>query len=405
MSRTICVTDDTPLEKDFDSRTALAEASRCLLCHDAPCSEACPAGTDPARFIRSLRFKNIWGAAETIRENNPLGGSCAMICPVNELCENACVRAGLDTPVKIAKLQRFVTKKEREMDMNILKAGAPNGKKIVCIGAGPASLACASVLARAGCQVTIIEQSSRAGGMLALGIPHFRLPQEIIDFDLAQIEKLGVEFRYNTSVSANDLDTLSTQYDAVFIGAGLWKPKTLDLPGKNLDGVVHALDYLQNARRYEPSEQGNRIVVVGDGDVAMDCATTAQALGADSVKLVFCRPIAEASANIVETLLAVNMGVPILTEFFPKTINGKNGRITDILFTGADGQSSLTLPADKLILAVGQERSDEWTSLQKHKGVFAGGDWANGGKTVVEAIAEGKKAAEAILDTLDVQAQ
>lgn len=404
MSRTICVTDDTPLEKDFDSRTALAEASRCLLCHDAPCSSACPAGTDPARFIRSLRFKNIWGAAETIRENNPLGGSCAFVCPVNELCEGACLRAGLDRPIEIAKLQRFVTGRERAMDMHILKTGPSSGQKVACIGAGPASLACASVLARKGCQVTIFEQSSQPGGMLALGIPRFRLPQEIIDFDLARIEKLGVEFRYNTTVSTSDLEPLKEQFDAVFIGAGLWKPKTLDLPGKNLDGVVHALDYLQNARRYEPSEKGNRIVVIGDGDVAMDCATTAQTLGADSVKLVFCRPIAEASANIAETLLAVSMGIPVVTEFFPQKINGKNGRVTDISFTGADRQSVMNLQTDKLILAVGQERSEELASVSRQKGLFSGGDWANGGKTVVAAIAEGKKAAASIIDYLDLRA-
>lgn len=404
MSRTICVTDDTLLEKDFDSRTALAEASRCLLCHDAPCSEACPAGTDPARFIRSLRFKNIWGAAETIRENNPLGGSCALICPANELCESACVRAGLDQPVRIAKLQRFVTEQERKMGMHILKTGPSNGKKVACIGAGPASLACASVLAREGCRVTILEQSSRPGGMLALGIPRFRLPQETIDFDLAQIEKLGVEFRYNTTVSTSDLDLLVKQFDAVFIGVGLWKPKTLDLQGKNLDGVIHALDYLQNARRYEPSEKGNRVVVIGDGDVAMDCATTAQALGAESVKLVFCRPIADASANIAETLLAVSMGIPVVTEFFPQKINGKNGRVTNIHFTGADRQSVMNLQTDKVILAVGQERSEELAGVTKQKGIFSGGDWANGGKTVVAAIAEGKKAAASIIDYLDLPA-
>lgn len=404
MSRTICVTENTPLEKGFDSRTALAEASRCLLCYDAPCSKACPAGTDPARFIRSLRFRNIRVAAETIRENNPLGASCALICPVNELCEGACVRAGLDRPIEIAKLQRFVTEQEREMDMDILKAGVPNGKKVACIGAGPASLACASVLAREGCQVTIIEQSSQPGGMLSLGIPRFRLPQDIIDYDLAQIEKLGVEFRLDTTVSTSDIDALTKQFDAVFIGAGLWKPKTLDLPGKNLDGVIHAIDYLQNARKYGPSEKGNRIVVIGDGDVAMDCATTAQALGADSVKLVFCRPIADASANIAETLLAVSMGIPVVTEFFPQKINGQNGHVTDIGFTGADTQSVMNLQTDKVVLAVGQERSDELADVARQKGLFSGGDWVNGGKTVVEAIAEGKKAAESIIDYLGLAA-
>ena len=141
MSRTISDMENRDLEKGFDARAAMAEAARCLLCHDAPCSAACPAGTDPARFIRSLRFSNLWGAAETIRENNPLGASCSRICPVNELCEGACARSRLDAPVKIAKLQRFITDEERRLDMHILEAGAPNGKKVACVGAGPASLA------------------------------------------------------------------------------------------------------------------------------------------------------------------------------------------------------------------------------------------------------------------------
>ncbi len=236
--------------------------------------------------------------------------------------------------------------------------------------------------------------------MLSFGIPPFRLPQEIVDFDLSRIEKLGIEFFCDTHLTAHDLDNLLERYDAVFVGTGLMKPKTLDLPGKELDGVHHALDWLKTARLEKPSEKGNRIVIIGDGDVAMDCSTTAASLLAANVKLVYCRPIAFASANIDETLLAVKMGIPVLAEFFPKEIRGENGKVTGIVFTGADNVSTLTLATDKVILAVGQEKADDLASLPEHPRLFAGGDRVNGGSTVVAAIASGKRAARAILDTL-----
>ena len=400
MSRIVRVMENRELEKGFDARSAMAEASRCLLCHDAPCSNACPAGTDPARFIRSLRFDNIRGAAETIRENNPFGASCSRICPANELCEGACLRSRLDRPVEIARLQRFITDEERRHNLHFLKPGTPNGKRIACIGAGPASLSCAARLAQEGCRVTVFEKTDKPGGMLSLAIPPFRLPQEIVDFDLSRIEELGIEFVCDIALSADDISNLLAQYDAVFVGTGLWKPKTLDLPGKELDGVFHALDWLKTARTEKPSEQGNRLVIIGDGDVAMDCATTAVSLLAAHVKLVFCRPIAFASANIAETLLAVNMGVPVITEFFPQEIRGENGKVTHIAFTGADGVSSMTLAADKIILAVGQEQDDTIAALPDHPRLFAGGDRVNGGSTVVAAIASGKRTAQAILDMI-----
>src|SRR3712207_3709810 len=171
-----------PAEKDFNIRTAMEEATRCLLCEDAPCSKGCPAGTNPGKFIRSIRLRNFKGAAETIRENNILGGTCALVCPYGNLCEKECARCGIDEPIKIGKLQKFVIEQEKIFDMQTLKAPKNKvGKKVVCVGAGPASLACAAKLAMAGIDVTIVEQYERAGGVLTYGITPSRLPQDVVE--------------------------------------------------------------------------------------------------------------------------------------------------------------------------------------------------------------------------------
>ena len=203
----------------FTHRTAMEEAARCLLCHDAPCSQGCPAGTDPAKFIRSIRFRNVKGAAETIRENNILGGSCARVCPYDRLCEEACSRCGIDKPIQIGKLQRYAIEQEKVFKMKILKAPAKKkAAKVACVGAGPASLAAAAELAKAGYRVTIFEREEKAGGVLTYGIVPSRLPQAVVDHDIAQVKGLGVKFEFGKEVKAADLE----EYDAVFVGTGLW---------------------------------------------------------------------------------------------------------------------------------------------------------------------------------------
>ena len=178
----------------FNHRTAMEEAARCLLCHDAPCSQGCPAGTNPAKFIRSIRFRNVKGAAETIRENNILGGTCARVCPYDRLCEEACSRCGIDKPIQIGKLQRYAIEQEELFGMKTLEAPAEKKGNVACVGAGHASLACAAELAKAGYAVTIIEREAKAGGVLTYGIVPSRLPQSVVDHDIAQVEGLGVKF-------------------------------------------------------------------------------------------------------------------------------------------------------------------------------------------------------------------
>ncbi len=383
----------------FNHRTAVEEAARCLLCHDAPCSKGCPAGTDPAKFIRSIRFRNIKGAAETIRENNPLGGTCARICPYDRLCEEACSRCGIDRPIEIGKLQRYAIEQEEIFEMNILEAPETvQGEKIACIGAGPASLACSAELAKAGYQVTVFEREEKAGGVLTYGIVPSRLPQDVVEHDIRQIEKLGVEFRFGKEVSVCELSA----FDAVFVGIGLWEPKLPEIDGIHLKGVYSALEYLKEARtKKEGFEKGTKVVVVGGGDVAVDCAVTAKLLGAEEVRMVYRRTLEEAPGNMTEFQYALSLGIGITTNMAPSALRGKE-RVEFAEFKGRDALSELKISCDTVIFAIGQRGADMGKAMEADN-VFAAGDIVNGGKTAVEAVAEGKATAADIIKYLDMK--
>ena len=192
-------------ENGWNVRLVMEEAARCLLCDDAPCSHDCPAGTDPGKFIRSIRFKNFKGAARTIRNNNILGASCAEICPRERLCEKACSRCGIDRPIQIGRLQAFAMDQEKIFKMKTLEAAASNGKKVLCIGAGPSSLSVAAELAKMGCDVTIVDENEKAGGLLRYGITPSRLSDEVIDQDIDAVKSLGVKFEMNKRIEKKDL--------------------------------------------------------------------------------------------------------------------------------------------------------------------------------------------------------
>lgn len=391
----------------FTPRTAMEEAARCLLCHDAPCSKGCPAGTDPAKFIRSIRFRNVKGAAETIRENNILGGTCAHVCPYNRLCEEACSRCGIDRPIQIGLLQRYAIEQEEALGMKTLKAPAEKkAAKVACIGAGPASLACAAKLAQEGYEVTIYEAEAKAGGVLTYGITPSRLPQSVVDHDIKQVEDLGVKFVFNTKVDSARFAELQKEYKAIFIGVGLWQTKLPDIPGTDLPGVMAAADFLKKARTTgESFNPGKKVVVVGGGNVAMDCAVTAKLLGADTA-IYYRRSIEEAPAEMEELQHVLELGVSITTGFAPAEVTG-SGKVEGMKFKGRDGVSEASVACDTVIFAIGQgaeavpapvkvnEKGLVVVSGSKTnvEGVFAGGDIAHGGKTVVEAVAAGKVAA------------
>ena len=402
----------------FTHRTAMEEAARCLLCHDAPCSKGCPAGTDPAKFIRSIRFRNPKGAAETIRENNPFGGTCARVCPYDKLCEEACSRCGIDRPIEIGKLQRYAIEQEEAFGMKTLKAPeAKKAGKVACVGAGPASITCAAELAKAGYHVTVFEKEAAAGGVLTYGIAPSRLPKKVVDNDIQKIKDLGVKFEFGKAVG-DGTDLSAMGFDAIFIGAGLWGVNLPDIPGADLKGVYAAADFLKNARTQgEGFKFGDKVVVVGGGDVAVDCAVTAKLLGASETRIVYRRTIEEAPANMDEFQYALSLGIGITTNMAPATLEG-GPSVEYAVFKGRDGKSDLRIAADAVVFAIGQ-KPDDMTKIAPvaltEKGaikadengktnvpnVFAAGDVVNGGNTVVEAVKAGKDAAASIIAYLE----
>lgn len=392
--------------KAYNIRTAMEEASRCLLCYDAPCSEACPAKTDPGKFIRSIRFRNFKGAAETIRENNPFGGSCSLICPHAKLCEEACSRTGIDKPINIGRLQEFAVEQERVYDMKVYKrAENKNGKKVVCIGSGPASLTCASVLAREGYEVDVFEAEERPGGILTYGINPSRIDQEIVDYDISLIEDLGVNIICNKRIPREELENLKKEYDAVHVGIGLTESKII--AGEDIDtsleGVEAALEFLKEARTGQlKTLEGENVIIIGGGDVAMDCALTAHQLGANT-KIVYRRSIEEAPANVEELNVVQAMGIPIITEFSPVETLADGNKLRSVKFDSRDNLSNMELKTSRLIFAIGQKRAEDFKEFEVSEGVFSSGDIKNDGDTVVQAVAEGKEVALKMIEFMSAR--
>ncbi|MHB8276081.1 MAG: FAD-dependent oxidoreductase [Candidatus Humimicrobiaceae bacterium] len=404
---------------------AIEEASRCLLCYEAPCSKACPAGTNPEKFIRSIRFRNIKGAVETIREANILGASCARVCPVDKLCECACSRTSIDRPIDIGGLQRYVMDFEQHLGLKVLEAPTAVLEKVAIVGAGPAGLSAASYLALRGYKVTIFEEKEKAGGMLTYGIVPSRLPQDIVDYEVSLVKELGVAFQFNMKIGRDlSLEQLKNNgFRAICIATGLQDSIPLKIPGLNLEGVTTAAQFLGIAKPTKGEmEVPDNVIIVGGGDVAMDCAITAKDLGAKNVIVIYRRTISEMPAGKAEIEHVRNLGISIIPNFALTKILREGGKIKGIKAVGlhwkdrntsTEEDCSLSLKAEMVIQAIGQkpedisfigvrvsskglivsDPSDGKTSVEE---IYAIGDIINGGKTVVEAVAHGKAAACAI---------
>ena len=388
----------------FDGLTVTEEASRCLLCHDAPCSKACPAGTNPDKFIRSVRFRNFKGAAETIRMNNALGAVCARVCPTEKYCQKGCSRSGIDRPIDIGRIQRFVTDFEEANNMEILEKKPQNGKSVGVVGSGPAALQAAATLTMLGYTVEVYEKEKVLGGMLRL-IPEYRLPNHIIDKEIGRIEKFGVKFHTGVEVGHKvSLEELKAKHDAVLLAPGYSYGKMLPLFDGN-DKVVKAIDFLREVKaKAGKVSVPNNVLVVGGGDVAMDVVTTLKLLGAENVTDVVYEEFKEFKASKKELEGAQKLGVTIIDGYIPTAVDG-----TKVTFEHRVIKAKVEIEADLIILAVGQIPVVAGLGLELVKGevnegspyvtkdpkVWVCGDIAHSAydKTVVGGVRTGKEVA------------
>jgi len=403
------VLTDEQLERNFaeiapplTNDAALLEANQCLYCHDAPCTIACPTHIDVPAFIKKIATGNLRGSARVILDANPFGHSCARACPVEVLCEGACVLKTRDEqPIKIALLQRHATDYVLEHKVKLFKAGKPTGKRVAIVGAGPAGLSCARNLRIMGHAVTVFESRSQPGGLNTYGIAEYKLKADVALAEVQDILDLGVELK--TGVTVESIDQLLTQYDAVFVGVGLGNTKQLGIPGEDLAGVIDALSFIEHLKThpYRETDVGRRVVVIGAGNTAIDAVTQAKRLGAATATIVYRRGEADMPCYHYEYELAKRDGCGFRLNAAPQRIIANGSGAVSGLEVRTGGGSE-TIPCDMVIVAIGQGDRTELAWPKEHARVFTGGDCANGGAEIVNAAAAGVAAAKQIHEMLTV---
>ena len=408
---------------------ALLEANTCLYCYDAPCTLACPTHIDVPSFIKKIASGNLRGSARVILDANPMGHSCARACPVEVLCEGACVLNDRDEqPIKIALLQRHATDWALTHDYQPFVAGPPKNKRVAIIGAGPAGLSCARDLRREGYAVTIFERRAQPGGLNSFGIAEYKMRPPIALAEAKMVLDLGVELKTGVRVGTDvTMADLRREYDAVYVAVGLGDTKRLGIPGEDMSGVADALTFIEHLKShpYPLTRVGRHVVVVGAGNTAIDAATQAKRLGAERVTIVYRRGVDDMSAYAYEYELAKKDGVEFRFHTIPKAIVG-NGQVRGIECVrgelgppGTEGKRALrevpntshVIECDTILCALGQQPRDDLARAlglrvngsqlaSDDPRVLVGGDCGNGGAEIVNAAAEGVQAAKRIHDLL-----
>jgi glutamate synthase (NADPH/NADH) small chain len=403
------------LHPSLDSQSAAAESNRCLFCFDAPCTAACPTHIDVPRFIKKIASGNLRGSALTILDANILGLSCSRVCPVDVLCEGSCVMHRYNKPIEIGLLQRYamehfyasptpfsapapftpaanladpavhvadpavhVADQSRDREGAVLN--------IACIGAGPASLSCAAELRRRGHSVTVFDRRPLAGGLNTYGVAEYKLRPSDSLREVEMIRSMGVEFQ-QADIDLDTLDKFEKEFDFIFIGVGLGSMDRLNIPGENLPHVIDALHFIEAYKTQAEFTVGRRVVVIGAGNTAIDAANAALRLGAEEVHIFYRRGESQMSAFPFEYEHAKLEGVQFHWHAKP----------VEILEHAVRFDTEFEFPCDMVIPAIGQSRQSELKHRIDNKKYFAGGDFVNGGREVVDAVADGKRAAQAMV--------
>ena len=411
---------------------AYYESSRCLFCYDAPCVNACPTGIDIPLFIRQINSKNEIGAAKTIYDSNYFGYACGKVCPTEVLCEGACVYNHSDVkPIEIGRLQSFATGKAIASDKKFYSIPKSNGKKIAVIGAGPAGIGCACELRLHGFDVDVFEAKDKPSGLTVYGVAPYKITNEEALNEMDYLEKqFGYKVHYNKTITTKeDLAALEKSYDAIFIGIGLGKTSHLKIKGEELENVFGAVEFVEQLRiNHHKISVPQKVIVLGGGNTAMDAASESARMGAEKVILAYRRSKEEMGAYDFEYDLAKSVGVKGLFNVSPIEIIG-NGKVEGVKFQRTtsnlkpqtSNDSVFIEECDWVIKATGQSKQTELLELidslslnlngtlsvnenfqTSNKKYFAAGDAVSGGEEVVNAVANGKRAARAIADFLAV---
>lgn len=401
-------------ERKLSKEAALLEAAGCLKCYQAPCQENCPAGIDIPGFIYRIKVGDIRGAKKILYDQNLFSATCAAVCPVEELCQENCNKGEVSRSVAIGALQAYAAAEGGEIDLpSAEKTSQP--RRIAVIGAGPAGMSGAYHLARAGHQVDLFEAQDRPGGTAFWGIPAWRLSREILEKESRDIERHLHSVNYNTRVGEDiAAETILQDYDAVLIGCGLGAGASLRIEGAGLEGLVDASSFLRYHNTGEngvPSPDGKIVLIIGGGNTAMDAALAAREAGAERSIIVYRRSWKEMPAWKEEIHKALEGGVEFIMQTAPVEIIGQ-ARVEGLkmvptrLIAGDEDSRprpvplegrEFAFPADMIITALGQMENPLVEQFQGQDKVFFAGDAAGGEATVVQAVADGREAAEKIM--------
>lgn len=432
----------------YTEEMAVEEASRCLNCKKSPCRDGCPVEVPIPQFIAKIKERDFAGAIATIKEKNALPAVCGRVCPQENQCESKCVLGKKGDAVAIGRMERFVADLELKNGAPVPEVAPPTGKKVAIIGSGPSGLTAAADLAKLGHKVTVYEALHVAGGVLMYGIPEFRLPKAIVQNEITNLKKMGVEVITNAVIGkCMTVDELMSEegYDAAFIGTGAGLPYFMEIPGESLNGVYSANEFLTRVnlmKAYKfpeyttPIKIGRKVAVLGGGNVAMDAARTAKRLGAEEVYIVYRRSRAELPARHEEAEHAEEETINFRLLTNPKRIIGdENGNVIaleclkyELGEPDASGRrspvpvegSEFFIQVDTVVVAIGQGPNplvprttkgletnrkgnivaSEETGATSKPGVYAGGDVVTGAATVIKAMGAGKVAAKSIQELL-----